>query len=400
MGTSPIQLDIVSAITGMPSTVTTFNSYNFDKSVLTPAAAFRFTAPGVEKEIRRSIRSGDQVVLSALDNKNKPRAISTGLIDDTDTHITQETIEYVLTGRDMVGQLVDNSSVDSKNNIINIENATIDSIVKALIGNTRIPQYYSKQQTPNGTFLFNTNAGETKINSLQRYLELANCLVWGNNDGSLLVGKPNFAQSPLGSLVIKVGGNQNNLAEARVRRNLNQIIRQIVVKLQTQDQVKAGNYTQYNNILLGELNFWLKLNGRNPISTIEQSNIGRSVYEHFTYGQGADAANLLTGTGTQKAASPENIGAQMGLRQIARDSMRILDVECVITNTHINENNIPYNIDQIYSVQIDDEDVNEDMYVYGCSYEETLEHGMMTRLRLCRLGTICAGSYAFTGVSS
>lgn len=57
---------------------------------------------------------------------------------------------------------------------------------------------------------------------------------------------------------------------------------------------------------------------------------------------------------------------------------------------HFNEFGYLYNVDQIYNVDILDEDIKEPMYVYHVSYELTLEHGMMTRMRLCRLWTICA----------
>jgi len=373
---SPIKMDFKSANPSsvVPPNISTFNSYTFDRNILVPASAFRFTAPGVEKSLRTSIRSGDTVSLYATNSKGIKAPIGTGFIDETDTHIMPNNVEYVLTGRDTLGQLVDNASVDDKNNIINVEKADMLMILGTLIKNTRIPEGVVPSQTPNGQFLFQTNPGESKINALQRYMEFTNCLVWTLPDGRITIGKPNFTQIKKGSLRLLSDGINNNLLEARVRRNINQAIRQIVTQLQTMDQVYAGTYTKNND--------------DKDIKPFLSSLIGRSVYNHFSYGQGQDMVNTVTGVGNQSAI-PRKIGDELSLRYIARDNMKILDVEAVVEG-HLNEFGDVYNIDQIYNVQIDDDDLFEDMYVYACTYDLTMDHGMITRLKLCRLGTICA----------
>lgn len=382
----PIELDFKSAANSVatPVTLQTFSSYSFERSVLTPAAAFRFTAPGIDASLRQSIRSGDTVSLYVFGSQNVKYPLGTGFIDETDTHTTPTAVEYLLTGRDTLGQLVDNSSVDAQNRIINTKNLTLAGLFQQLIANTRMPQQFIQSQLPNGTLLFQTNAGETKINTLQRYLDFSNSLVWSAPDGRAILGKPNFAQNASGALIMSESDpSQNNLLEARVRRNTNQVIRQIVTQLQTNDQVDPGSFTVLNN---------------DPdVAPLIQALVGRSIYRVFPYGQGSDAVNQIVAVGNG-TGNPRVLGQALSLREIARENVRVLDVECV-RQGHLNEYGVPYNIDQVYTVDIDSDNVSEDMYVYACSYELTLDHGLLTRLHLCRLGSIVADSAVIQGAS-
>lgn len=376
----PIELNYKSASTN-PSVIgikgnkviNTFTSYNFDRSILTPASAFRFTAPGVDKEIRKSIRSGDIVSLYGFDDKDVRQQLATGFIDETDTHVTPMSVEYVLTGRDTMGALIDNDSVDDKNKIINTEKIPLEVIVKYLLKNTRMPQEFIRQQLPNGSFLFQTNPGETKASALQRYLEFTNCLMWSHPDGRMIIGKPDFAQQSSGKLVLRTNSALNNCLEGRVKRNLNQVIRKIITQLQGLDQVDTAPFTINNDI--GDLK--------------SIPGVGRSIFRFFSYGSGNDVVNTIVSTGP--TGSPWQIGNQLSQREIAKDNLKVLDVEVVVQG-HLNSNGKIFNIDQVYDVDIEDDDVKEPMYVYHCSYELTIDHGMLTRLHLCKLNTIVATS--------
>lgn len=363
--------------------ISLFQSYSFDKNILTPAAAFRFTAGGMDKAQRLSIRSGDLINVLAVDDKGTRTLLATGIVDETDTHVSAKSVEYVITGRDMIGQLIDNASVDSNNIIQNGAETSLVNLLKALIANTRIPPAFLPQQVPNGTVFWQTMAGETKINTLQRYMEFGNCLIWCAANGSLIFGKPNYSQEKAGFLrVSSTSPSGNNMLEVRVRRNLNQAIRQIVTQLSTMDNVAAGSYTVRNQ--------------DRDVRARAGSLVGRSVYESFSYGNAGDAYNTVEQIGND--GSPQSIGQAKSNRVIARDNMKVLDVECSVEG-HLNANGIPYNIDQIYNVQIDDEDVAEDMLVYAATYDLTLEAGATTKLKLCRLGTIVAYAEALRRVS-
>ena len=72
--------------------------------------------------------------------------------------------------------------------------------------------------------------------------------------------------------------------------------------------------------------------------------------------------------------------------------MQVLDVE-VTFQGHLNSNGVVYDIDQVYTCNIPDENVSEDLYCYAVTHELTLDHGMITKLKLCKLGTIVASAY-------
>ena len=226
--------------------------------------------------------------LPIFDSSYLPLAM--GFVDETDTHVTPQSIEYVLSGRDTIGRLVDNAVVDANNAIINTKQVTLETILKVLLKNTGMPQQYVLSgSVPNSPMLFQTNPGETKISALQRYLEFSNCLIWSDAFGRAVMGKPNFSQASSGTLAISsTETSRNNLLEARVRRNLNLSIRQIVTQLQTMGQVDPGAFTVKN---------------QDPdMKAVTQNYVGRSVYRVFSYGQGTDAVNQIYQVGNGQGA--------------------------------------------------------------------------------------------------
>ena len=367
--------------------ITTFTSYSFERSVLTPAAGFRFTAPGVDKDTRMSIRSGDVVRLYVENENNKTAIVAVGFIDDTDCHVTPTNVEYSITGRDVVSQLVDNDAVDNQNQVVFFDRVTIDTLVSTLIKDTRmVGSHRTKQLDTSRTLAVQINAGETKISVLQRYLDFMNGLVWANNDGELIVDKPNFAQNPKGELTLKYSDPRaNNVTEARVKRNINQAIRKIVtVQHDTESTALVKEFT------LNNMDASLK--------PYRGTNVGRSVLRTFSYATGADSLNQGNQL-TQGSFEAQTASRAYSAREVAKENMRILEVEVAVQG-HFNEFGLLYDVDQVYKVTIEDEDVAEPMYVYSVSYELTMDHGMVTRLRLCRLYTICAYTDMFDRVVS
>jgi prophage tail gpP-like protein len=373
---TPIELDVKPAdpSRGNQLALKTFTSYSFDRNILIPASPFRFTAEGVDPKLRTQIRSSDTVELFVKNEQGTPVQIATGFIDETDTHITPSGVAYLLTGRDTMGQLIDNSAIDENNKIIHLNQVSLAAIANLLVMNTRISSTVVLQQIPNGLLLLQTNPGETKINTLQRYLEYTNCLVWSLPNGQMVVGKPNMAQAKLGKLVIgRSDPRSNNCLEARVRRNTHTAIREMAT------QIQALAITDPTLITLANID--------PDLQVVANSGAGRSAYRLFSQGNGTDAINQIVGTGNN--AAPQEMGFALSRREIARSNMQILDVEVVVRG-HVNENGIPYNVDQVYHVVIEDDQVEEDLYLYAVKYDLTQDKGRTTTLRLCRLGTIVA----------
>jgi hypothetical protein len=348
----PIGVDIISAQPGGGrSSLRTFNSYSFERNIMTPAAAFRFAAPAPTREERLAIRSGDQVEFYCTGPQNNKIQIGTGFIDDTDTHVTPAGVEYSISGRDTAGQLVDNDAIDTNNAIVFVKEITLIDIANRLLNGTRLSRSaFVDNGTPNGILRYQSNVGETKMNALQRYTEYCNCLVWSLPTGQLVVGKPNMSQSSSGNLTLSYtspGGN--NLLEARVKRNTNQAIRRLAVQIQALAVVDPTSITMANQ--------------EPDVKIVAPNGVGMSKYMVYSLGSGLDAVNTLTQVGTDIEGN-NSIGRAYARRHLAMENVKVIDVECVVIG-HLNDKNVPYNIDQVYSVFIEDEDLKENLFVYS-----------------------------------
>jgi prophage tail gpP-like protein len=377
--TRPIELKIRPAEGGEEAEISIFTSYSFDKNIMVPASAFRFTAEGVDHDLKMSIRSGSTVSLYARNDKGVGIKMATGFIDETDSHITPSSVGYVITGRDTISQLVDNSAIDKSNAMIfgGSDKYTIDQIAEKMMENTRMSPRVIARNVPNSRMLLQTNSGETKISVLQRYLEITNCLAWADPDGVMIVGKPNMSQEPIGRLWVaksESGRALNNLLEARVKRAPAMAIRQISYQLQ--DLASVGIVSQ------------TIANRDEDVRAIATSLAGRSVYRSYSIGNGTEAYDNLSAIGQGKGVI--GMGTALALREMAMDNIKVLDVECVIKG-HINDSGNPYDIDQVYEVIIDDEDLAKSMYVYAVRYDLTKERGPITTLRLCNIGALVYG---------
>jgi len=378
---TPLELEFISASdpTQAVEKIVTFTSYQFERNITSPVSAFRFTAPGVNRATRLAIRSGDMVQIFAYNKDGDRLPIAIGIIDETDSHIGKDSVEYVVTGRDILGQLADNASVDANNKVIFFEKASLTNIIGSVLNGTRCPQGFTLSNAPNGQFLFSSNVGETKINALQRMLEFANLLIWSDENGQVIVGKPDFAQATSGDLILLASNNpSNNILECRVRRNLNQAIRKIATQLQSLGKTDPGTITMTNS--------------DDDMVAVSKIGVGRSVYQFFDYGGAGDSVNTINQVGNQ-SGNYNNIGYEHSRRLLARENMKILEVEAVVKG-HINSFGEIYDIDQTYNVQVEDEDVSETMYTHSVSYELTKDQGMLTRLHLCKLNTIVSGAKA------
>jgi prophage tail gpP-like protein len=379
----PIGISFQSALTQERSTLQTFTSYYFERDIQTPAASFHFSAPGVDKASRLAIRSGDRAELYLPGPGPLVSRLATGFVDETETHITGTALDYNISGRDTLSALCDNDSVDEHNKMIAAETITFPALAKQLLRNTRISgSVVVDQGMPTGKLTYQTNVGETKINALQRFLEYANCLVWTKPSGQIVIGKPNMAQAPSGNLYCTLRSPElNNFMDVKVKRNTNQAIRRIAVQMQN---------LEFSNPTTNTLS-----NQDEDVLSTAGAGVGRSVLHAYSLGTGMDALNILGfvkgGTGANRLV---DIGRAYAAREIAASNVNVVSV-IGRTDGHLNENGVAYNIDQVYYVVVEDEDLFEPMYVYKCVYELTENDGMTTTLYLCRLGALVADSAQF-----
>ena len=164
-------LDATGFNRGRPFTIERFTSYSFSSSILVPVDTFSFSfRPEPPTQADRStfydriVREGDTVQLT-VDGE----AIATGYIDARDTDTDVDTgVTLQLQGRDLMGFLEDNDAVNPDATILWANTANINDVLPALLRNTRIRGFETRNIDRNVKSLFATNPGESKLAALQR----------------------------------------------------------------------------------------------------------------------------------------------------------------------------------------------------------------------------------------
>lgn len=353
-----------------------FLSYSFSSSILTPVDtfSFQFVAPQDERPTTQFLKSGH---LAQLIGNNIPFA--TGILDTVDVEISSSEGESVnIEGRDLMGQLEDNETVDTDSKAEYGNNYTIRETLSYLTRNTRIPQSFIIRNVadPSRPYLFATEPGETKLSALQRYLEPLNLVAWMSPEGKIIVGKPNFAQESEGKLYILKDSRRSNVLGMKISRSDTLIPNYIVPIWTGQENTvsRASTEQAIKNPLEGPSRLFKA--GHKVIKTIVVSN------PQATNPQGLAETNRLTAAGS-------NLLQAYAKRDLARANINALSVQVKVAG-HYNENGEPYIVDTCYDIQCDRAEVDERMYLYSVEYTLTEEEGQITFLNFCPLGTIVA----------
>lgn len=353
-----------------------FTTYQFSSSMMIPVDAFSFTlsAPEETKSFIDYIKEGDIASIYA-DNVQ----ISTGIIDQIEIEVDGESGETAtIHGRDMVGQLEDNSAVSINAKPFYTQNQTLIGAAKELINNTRIKNVVSKD-APTTPTLFATEPGETRLSALMRMMEPLNCLAWSSPDGDLYVGKPDFAQKEKGTLICSKKKRFSNVFSMRATYSATSIPNRVVVLWSDVQNTAIGlspNQIFENNAAAPKR---LLDGGHNVIKTVITS-----------MPNGADAQSAAATAQFQVArAADTTILQALAKRELARANFNEVIINCVVPG-HFNDNGELYKADTCYVVDFDRGNILEKMYCYAVEWNLTPERGQYTILSLCKLGTIVA----------
>ncbi len=357
-----------------------FISYQFTNNMLVPVDSFSysFTAPNDEKPFTDYVLEGDLISLYANNV-----VIGTGIVDQIEIECDGDNGEKVtVNGRNLLGQLEDQSCVDINMKPIYMENIKITAAIQKIIEGTRIPREIIEIDTPSILSLIQTEPGESKLSAILRFLEPVNCLLWASPEGRLVVGKPNMGQSPVGKMMINREKRSSNVLSMRVVKSAASIPSRYVVlwtarEASVQYAVKANNV--YDNLAEGPKR--LLKNGHSVIKTIVSS-----------LPNGADAAGADAITRQNNALKAgTSLLEQYAFRQIAKENFNETLVTCVVAG-HYNEKGEPYRNDTVYNIEYDRAGLNENMYLYSVEFQGTNERGQWTILSFCKLGTIVEGA--------
>lgn len=355
--------------------ITEFLSYSFQSSILVPVDTFTFTftSPGSTGSFLDYVQEGDIVELQCND-----QIISTGIVDMVDIDTSVEAGEIVtVTGRDLMAQLEDQNAISVKDEPIYSNRFPVKSVAGTLIKSTKI-RGLKLQDSVSGSWLFATEPNESKLAALQRYLEPLNLLAWMSPEGSLIIGKPNMSQEPLGELVMsKETRNTTNVMQMKASYASSQIPN-IIVPIWTGQENVQGRVPPSQRLL----------NTATGPSRLRKQNflVPRAIV--VSTPQGSDPQSLAD-INTITKAGGSNILQAYAKREIARANVNELLVQ-VVTAGHLNDEMIPFQADQVYMIRYPRASVSEKMYLMGVQYSCDAKSGPKTTLTFCKLGRIVA----------
>ncbi len=372
----------ITPIDGRPTVfLPKFTAYTFSSSVLVAVSQFSFSfqAPDDPTPITNVVKEGDIVTLFA---NNMP--LTNGIVDTVEIDWDSNYGEKItITGRDLMGQLEDQDAVNLNSAPIYATNISFQGAVNQLITNTRI-QGFLNQGAGTATHLFATEPGESKLTALQRLIEGNNCITWLSPTGNIIVGKPNMSQNPQGLLIMsKKNRNTTNCLSMKVTRSAATIPNFII-------PIWTGQESVVNKV--GKLQ-GLRNGAPAPYRLYDLGHVlSKSIVVSTpTGGSPQDLSTVNQINASTQPGSSIKIQAY-AKREIAKHNTKEVQVQVVVPG-HYNSQAVPFQVDQVYTVQADrggDYEVNLNMYLYQVEYSLSEDSGQRTSLFFSKLGTIVA----------
>lgn len=356
-----------------------FLSYTFDTNILIPVDTFSFTFknPTTGGNILNFVQEGDiaelSISLGALDI-----TLTTGIVDVIEIETTADGGEVVVcTGRDLLGQLEDQNVVGVNSQMIWGNSVTVQQAFQLIIANTRI-RGVTPQSAPTNKYLLATEAGESKISALQRFIDPLNCIFWQSSDGHVIVGRPNMAQAPLGNIIAdRTQINASNVLSIKCIRSATQIPNIVIPVWTGQESIisrVAPEQALYNPAI-------------GPSRLRRANHLVQKAIVVST-SQGASPQDLSSANAFSVAAvGGSNLLQAQAKREMARANISEITVQCNVPG-HTNDNLVPFMIDQVYKVQYPSADIDMKMYLYQATYTLAAGQGPRTSLNFTQLGTI------------
>lgn len=378
--------------------ITKFMSYNFKSSILVPVEAFSCEVFYKKDPSIRKPKEGDVFVLRA---NNIP--VASGIIDQLDMETEPRSgTRLSIQGRNLLGQWEDQDSVSLDSKIIYGNKYTVDQIVNALAQNTRInPTNLIKQMTPTKPYLAASQPGESKLSTMQRYCEALDLYFWMAGDGSLIVGRPNMYGVPVngntngvrGRFMLRSSNRTSNVLAIRSARASTQIPNVILPIWNGQESVQALNIPQkalYNHAEgPARLRSFEHRTPKAVVVSTPEGSAPQDLAEINALLVAKQNVQILNGVvqTTQNPAGAATILQAYAKREMAKANVREIKVQVNIVG-HYNDRAEPVMIDQVYRVQYDDDDIDEDMYLHEVEYTMDIKTGPQSKLFFCRQSSL------------
>lgn len=359
-----------------------FLTYKFSSNMLVPVDSFQFTfvAPDDPLPFDSYFKGGDIAQLFAND-----KLMATGIIDrvivDTDADFGEK---VTVTGRDFLGQFEDQSAVNLNSTMVYGNRMTILQVFNYLKINTRM-QKIELRNCPTGPSLFATDASESKLSALMRFMEPLNVIAWMAPDGTLIVGKPSMAQSPgIKRAVLNKSKRESNVLNMRATLS-EATVANVVVPIWT-EQVGVVKRVAPEQALRNA--------AAGPARLLSQGHfLPKTVV--VSHPQGDSPSDLAAANQFIATPGGNNILNAYALRELARQNINERIVQAMMAG-HLDGNGDPFLPDNTWNVEYDRAHIDAKMFCYSTEYQMSVEKGQTTELSFCNLACIVANIKAVT----
>jgi len=163
-----------------------WSSYQVESDMLTPADAFSFGAPNPRAYLTGALHEEDEVRVF-VDGE----LVCTGNLDEVREHGDRSGNTVECTGRDKGRFLVDCSALP-----VTIHGQTIKSLAEKLTAIWGIKWEIEGSVKLQPVKRMKVDPGESPMDVLIRFVDAAGCIIWFKEDGTGVIGKPNYKQAP------------------------------------------------------------------------------------------------------------------------------------------------------------------------------------------------------------
>lgn len=370
----PVSLQIQPLAGGRTIAFDKFLSYNFNSSLVVPVDqfSFSFVAPNDPNPFTGYVREGDLATLWADQTQ-----LATGIVDQIEVEVDSESGERAsVTGRDLLGQLEDNAAVSFNSTPIAGANMNLQAVAQKLIEGTRI-QKAEFVDAPAIATLFATQAGESRLAALMRFMEPLNVIAWSGPTGNLVIGRPQFQLSPKGTIVCSKSKRTSNVISMRATYSATSLPNKIVTLWSDIQSTQIGLTSNqiFDNAAQGPTR--LRKAGHLVLKALMTS-----------LPTGADAQSLSSAAAFQTSdAASQTLLQAMAKREFARANFNEVIVQAVVPG-HWNDLGEPYLPNTVYTIDFDRGNIQENMLLFSIDWGLTPDRGAYTVLSFCRLNTI------------
>lgn len=223
--------------------LTRWLSYEIDSDMMTPADAFHLAASNAGG-VMVGVVEPEQEVRVVVDGA----VVLLGRVDEVAYEGTADGATVQITGRDRGRYLVDCSAA-----VVSLQNQTLKTLAEALAGNGTAakpgPGWIPVWQVSGNRALpavkkAKVDPGDSVLDVLTRYAEAAGMIIWLDEQGRGIIGRPDYTQKPLFSIYRYLPSSEmrsrNNTLSGTVTSSTRERFSQVAVLSQVANRKSAA----------------------------------------------------------------------------------------------------------------------------------------------------------------